>query len=360
MSRRGENIYKRKDGRWEGRYKPDGFSGKYKYVYAHTYKEVKEKLTKLKTANLLPNNKKVLISTLCEQWLEFRRGDIKESTYIKYRNIILKHIKPIIGHLYLNSLRAEDMQKYVLLLKNKCLSNKSVRDILSVVSAIFKYAQKIGVYTDNIHTEELYPKSEKRQINILSDDERIRLEGYLLKSNDHIKFGILLTLYTGMRIGEICALKWSNINLESETISVVQSSQRLQDREYPGYTMILISEPKSQNSKRIIPIPAFLTELLLRIQPQNPNAFLLSGNESLIEPKTLQNKFKRYLKECDIPYINFHTLRHTFATRCVELGFDMKSLSEILGHANIGTTLNIYAHPTLECKRNNMNKLALF
>ena len=111
MSRRGENIYKRKDGRWEGRYKPDGFSGKYKYVYAHTYKEVKEKLTKLKTANLLPNNKKVLISTLCEQWLEFRRGDIKESTYIKYRNIILKHIKPIIGHLYLNSLRAEDMQK---------------------------------------------------------------------------------------------------------------------------------------------------------------------------------------------------------------------------------------------------------
>lgn len=223
MSRRGENIYKRKDVRWEGRYKPDGFSGKYKYVYAHTYKEVKEKLTKLKTSNLLPNNKKVLISTLCEQWLEFKRGDIKESTYIKYRNVILKHIKPIIGHLYLNSLRAEDMQKYVLLLKNKCLSNKSVRDILSVVSAIFKYAQKIGVYTDNIHIEELYPKTEKSQINILSDDERIRLEGYLLKSNDHIKFGILLTLYTGMRIGEICALKWSNINLESETISVVQT-----------------------------------------------------------------------------------------------------------------------------------------
>ena len=165
-----------------------------------------------------------------------------------------------------------------------------------MVSAIFKYAQKIGVYTDNIHIEELYPKSEKRQINILSDDERIRLEGYLLKSNDHIKFGILLTLYTGMRIGEICARKWSNINLESETISVVQTFQRLQDRENPGKTKILISEPKSQNSKRIIPIPAFLTELLLRIQPQNPNAFLLSGNESLIEPKTLQNKFKRYLK----------------------------------------------------------------
>lgn len=358
MSRRGENIYKRKDGRWEGRYKPDGFSGKYKYVYAHTYKETKEKLTQLKTKRSSQSNKRILVSSICEQWLEFKKQDIKESTYIKYRNIILKHIKPIIGHLYINSLQAEDMQKYALLLKNKGLSNKSVRDILSVVSAIFKYAQKIGVYTDNINIEELYPKAEKRQVRILPDDERIRFEGYLLKANDPAKFGILLALYSGMRIGEICALKWSNINLEAETISVVQTLQRLQDSENKGKTKILISEPKSQSSKRIIPIPAFLTELLRKIKPQIPDAFLLSGNKNPIEPKTLQNKYKSCLKDCNIPYINFHTLRHTFATRCVEVGFDIKSLSEILGHSSVGTTLNLYAHPTLEYKRNNMNKLA--
>ena len=359
MSRRGENIYKRKDGRWEGRYKPDAFSGKYKYVYAHTYKEVKEKLTDLKTNPPSKSNKKILTSNLCEQWLEFKKQDIKESTYIKYRNIISKHLKPILGNPYINSLKNEDTQKYVLLLKNKGLSNKSVRDILSVMSAIFKYAQKIGVYTNNINLEELYPKAEKRQIRILPDDERIRLEGYLLKSNDPAKLGILLALYSGMRIGEICALKWSNIDLKNETISVAQTLQRLQDRDNKGKTKILISEPKSQSSKRIIPIPAFLTELLRKIKPQTPDAFLLTGNQSLIEPKTMENKYKRCLKECDIPYINFHTLRHTFATRCVEVGFDIKSLSEILGHSCVGTTLNLYAHPTLEYKRNNMNKLAI-
>lgn len=358
MSRRGENIYKRKDGRWEGRYKPHSFSGKYKYVYAHTHKETKEKLTQLKTKHSSQSNKSILVSSICEQWLEFKKQDIKESTYIKYRNIILKHIKPIIGHLYINTLQNEDMQKYALLLKDKGLSNKSAKDILTVISAIFKYAQKIGAYTDNINIEDLYPKAEKRQIMILPDDERIRLEGYLLKSNDPAKYGILLALYSGMRIGEICALKWSNINLEAETISVVQTLQRLQDSENKGKTKILISEPKSQSSKRIIPIPAFLTELLRKIKPQIPDAFLLSGNKNPIEPKTLQNKYKSCLKDCNIPYINFHTLRHTFATRCVEVGFDIKSLSEILGHSSVGTTLNLYAHPTLEYKRSNMNKLA--
>lgn len=104
------------------------------------------------------------MSSICEQWLEFKKQDIKESTYIKYRNIISKHIKPIIGHLYINSLHAEDMQKYALLLKNKGLSNKSVRDILAVVSAFFKYAQKIGIYTDNINIEDLYPKAEKTKL----------------------------------------------------------------------------------------------------------------------------------------------------------------------------------------------------
>lgn len=122
---------------------------------------------------------------------------------------------------------------------------------------------------------------------------------------------------------------------------------------------ICIQKPKRQSSKRIIPIPSFLTDLLRKIKPQTPDAYLLTGDQGIMEAKTLQNKYKRCLKECDIPYMNFHTLRHTFATRCVEVGFDIKSLSEILGHSSVGTTLNLYAHPTLEYKRSNMNKLAL-
>lgn len=161
MPRRGENIYKRKDGRWEGRFKPDGYSQKYKYVYAPTYKQAKEKLNELKI-NKLSDNKKVLLSELCNRWLEFKCGDIKESTYIKYRNIILNHINPRIGNACINSMRTDDLQKFALSLKSGGLSNKSIRDILAVLSAIFKYAEKVGLCTDKLHIEDLYPKTEKK------------------------------------------------------------------------------------------------------------------------------------------------------------------------------------------------------
>lgn len=360
MPRRGENIYKRKDGRWEGRIKPDDSSQKYKYVYAPTYKQVKEKLNELKINKLFESDKIILMCELCKEWLEFKKEDIKESTYIKYRNIILNHINPHIGNAYINRLRSADMQKYTLSLKIGGLSNKSIRDILSVLSAIFKYAAKKGLKTNNLYIENLYPKTEKRQIKILSADERIRLEHRIIKSKKLAEYGILLALYSGMRIGEICALKWDNIDLNAGTISVCQTLQRLQDKENKGKTKILISEPKSQSSKRIIPIPAFLSELLKPIRPKSPCAFFLTGDKNFMEPRTLDNIFKKCLSECEIKRINFHALRHTFATRCVEAGFDIKTLSEILGHSNVSTTLNLYAHPTLEHKRANMNKLVPF
>ena len=163
MPRRGENIYKRKDGRWEGRYKPDGSSQKYKYVYASTYKEAKEKLVELKINKPSDNNKKILLSELCNSWLEFKRGDIKESTYIKYRNIISNHIKPQLANACVNSLRNEVLRQFALSLKSGSLSNKSKRDILALLSSILKYAEKVGLCTDKLHIEDLYPKTEKNR-----------------------------------------------------------------------------------------------------------------------------------------------------------------------------------------------------
>lgn len=151
MPRRGENIYKRKDGRWEGRFKPDSSSQKYKSVYAPTYKLAKEKLIELKMNKHFESDKIILMCELCKEWLEFKKEDIKESTYIKYRNIILNHINPDIGNAYINRLQSEDMQKYILSLKIGGLSNKSVHDILSVVSAIFKYAENKGFNTNNLY-----------------------------------------------------------------------------------------------------------------------------------------------------------------------------------------------------------------
>lgn len=366
MPRRGENIYKRKDGRWEGRFKFDNVTGKYKYVYAPTYRQVKEKLYELKTRKTPANDQKKSMSDLCNIWLDYKRHYIKESTYVKYNNIIESHIKPFIGKFYINELSEYDLQKYVLHLTSHGrlsgggLSNKTVKDILTVLSSIFRYSKNAGFCCNNFHIEKFYPKAEKKQIKVLTSKDRIDLERYLSKSDNPMKIGILLALYSGMRIGELCALKWDHIDLDAGIISVNQTLQRLQDIDNKGKTKILISEPKSQSSKRIVPIPYFMIEILKKVKPKDNDTFFLTGNRSFTEPKNLENIFKRCLKECNIQKTNFHTLRHTFATRCVETGFDIKSLSEILGHSNVSTTLNLYAHPTIEHKKNNMDKLVLF
>ena len=360
MSKRGENIYKRKDGRWEARFRLNENSKKYKYLYAPTYKEAKEKLYEYKSQNKSEQNGVVLFSKLSKEWLHYKQQEIKESTYIKYRNIIEKHIIPYFSDTSISIIKTADMHKFVIFLKTAGISNKSVKDILSVVSSVIKYSVKLGNYANNIDFEKLCPKAEKKQIKLLPQQERIMFEQYLIKLKSHTGYGILLALYTGMRIGELCALKWENIDLKNETISVTNTMQRLQDKDNKGKTKILISEPKSQNSKRIIPIPKFITYYLEKIKPDKKCTYLLTGNDSFVEPKTLENRYKKVLKECGITYINFHSLRHTFASRCVEVGFDIKSLSEILGHSNVGTTLNLYVHPTLEYKKSNINKLNLF
>ena len=359
MSKRGENIYKRKDGRWEVRVKLNESQGKYKYLYAATYKEAKEKLYAFKSKMQSEQTKTVLLSELCNDWLYYKQQDIKESTYIKYRNIIEKHIIPFFSNTNISRIQTADIHKFVIFLKTDGISNKTVKDILSVLSSVFKYSAKVGVSYNNIDFEGICPKSEKKQIKLLPSHERIMLEHYLINLKNYTGYGILLSLYSGLRIGELCALKWENIDLKSEIISVTNTLQRLQDKDNKGKTKILISEPKSQNSKRIIPIPKFIIHYLEEIKPDKKSAYLLTGNDSFVEPKTLENRYKKILKESNIPYINFHSLRHTFASRCIEVGFDIKSLSEILGHSSVSTTLNLYVHPTLEYKKSNMNKLTL-
>ena len=176
---------------------------------------------------------------------------------------------------------------------------------------------------------------------------------------DECKFGTLLALLTGMRIGEICALKWESISLEEQIIKIKSTMQRLHDYESldSGKTKIVISSPKSDTSARIIPLTDYITNLC-RKYIAVPSAYVLTGRSNrFIEPRTLQYKMEKYVKECNLSGVHFHTLRHTFATRCVEVGFEIKSLSEILGHSSPKITLERYVHSSLELKRDNMNKL---
>ena len=191
-------------------------------------------------------------------------------------------------------------------------------------------------------------------------DEDVELERFLMADNSLSRIGIQLSLYMGLRLGEVCALKRRHISYREALLQVRFTMQRIQDlsENAAKKTKIIVTEPKSSSSIRDIPIPDFLMERLQILRDMPRDAYILTGSTNFfIEPRTLENILKKYLRECRMEHTNYHVLRHTFATRCIEEGFDAKSLSEILGHSNVNITLNRYVHSSLEQKRKNMEKL---
>lgn len=193
----------------------------------------------------------------------------------------------------------------------------------------------------------------------MSEEEQRRMAAYLRQDMDACKFGVLLAMLTGLRIGELCALRWENISTAKGTLRVEATMQRLKNVDGDGgKTRILIGSPKSDASCRTIPLSENAAALCRHMDTRTPLAFVLTGAASYMEPRTLQYRFKGYMRDCGLEDVHFHTLRHTFATRCVEVGFDLKSLSEILGHANTSITMNRYVHSSFDLKRSNMDKLS--
>lgn len=376
MARTGENIYKRKDGRWEGRciisYDEKG-KVKYKYVYAKTYKAVKDKLYSVLSQKNDENSKhniqssKWKFESVLDEWLSHKRISVKESTYIRYKNSIENHIKPRLGRYNVAEINNVLIENFVseLLTTGKInaqggLSSKSVTDILIIVKEVFDFARANG-FAIACNFDNIQMKRQNREMRVLSCSEMHQLITVLLTDTDRCKLGILLSLFTGIRIGELCALQWDNISLLEKTVKIDKTMQRLQTdgAVVNSKTKIHISEPKSFASIRIIPLPDFIIELLNNHQGSKNEYFLTGEVKQFIEPRTMQNRFKSYLKEADIDDANFHSLRHTFATRCIESGFDVKTLSEILGHSSVKITLDKYVHSSMEQKRANMNKLKL-
>lgn len=366
---KGENIFKRKDGRWEARYiKGRDHTGKIKYgfCYGKTYTEAKAKVTEAKSKVLYgtdiisPRNTKKF-SYYCDHWLDLRSTQLKTSSYVKYLNCIEKHIKPYLGELKLKDITTEKISSFSqYMLNEKELSIKSVRDILSCLrSIVFYINRQIGGGLS--HVEIIYPREPLKDIRVLTEQEESKLVLYLSKEFDHSKFAVYLALRTGMRIGEICALRWKDISFSDEIIRVNSTVQRIKNTDPLGKpkTILLIESPKSIKSRRTIPLMPDIEALCRKFYQNDPEYFVLTGNEHCMEPRKLQRYLKKYAKECNIEDIHFHTLRHTFATRCIEAGFDVKTLSEILGHASISITLDRYVHPSIDLKKENMNRLKI-
>lgn len=366
MPKRGDNIYKRKDNRWEGRYiKGYDHTGKiqYGYVYAKTYKEAKEKLTEARfiTKNGAVTCNRKNFGFYCDEWLLLSRNRIKESSYVKYYNTIFRHIKPHFGDYLPQNLNTVVIEQFSNDLLLQGLAAKTVRDILTLLHSILKYCRK-QIEDGFPEIDIIYPKDPKKEMRVLTPEEQDRFVKYLLQDMDHTKFGILLALLTGMRIGEICALRWMDISLEEKVLHVHSTMQRLQIIDYTSEvkTKVIIGDTKSDCSDRIIPLTEYAASLCQKMKCIQQTAYVLTGySEFYLEPRALQYQLKKYTKACDLEGVHFHTLRHTFATRCVEVGFEIKSLSEILGHSSSKITLDRYVHSSLELKRLNMEKLSV-
>ena len=303
-----------------------------------------------------------LLKDVVSQYLDEVRATHRRTTITKYEGQLRKYIIPEFGDKHVDEISTHDIISFVhrLLAGNKDLSPRTIQEIRGLLTKIRKFSILHG-YEVRYTTDCIEIPSEPKKISILTSKEEEKLLTYLKTNFNLTSMGILLSLFSGIRLGELCALKWNDFSLEKRYFHVSKTMQRLpntdtRDKKASSKTVVEIEEFKNPSLIRTIPIPEKLVDYL---SPEYVvDAYILSGHkERFIDPRTMENRFKAVLKKCGIKYANFNTLRHTFATRCVEVGFDVKALSEILGHSNVNMTLNRYVYPSMQTKHKNMNKL---
>lgn len=306
----------------------------------------------LKNLNNRRKSRKLTFDDISMEWLNIKKKTIKKSTYYKYLYNINKELLPKLKGKIMYELVNYDFD---ILIDEfaKELAPKTISDILIVLRAILQYA--VDKYKCNIKVKNIKaPKQVSEPLIILSREEREKLENYCINKNNLRTIGILICLNTGIRIGELCALKWENIDLEKKELYIRETIQRVYDAQKQK-TIVIKDKPKTQNSIRNIPISTKLYNILNEIKDEHkPEEYFLTGDTSkFVEPRNYQNTFKSILRKSKIKTnYKFHILRHSFATECIRVGMDIKALSEILGHSNIQITLKIYVHSSYEMKKN--------
>ena len=326
-----------------------------------------------------------LFSDMADLWIKRLSPELKGSSEAKYRNILNCHLLPVFGDMPVDKITREQAEDFRLKLlwassgQDAALSAQTALTILSIFKRLMAFASRESGLPV-VDMSALTVRQSQKPLRVFTREEQRAVSQYVMKYGSLADAGILLSLYTGLRIGEVCALRWNCISLKTQNLRVEKTMQRIQSfredsparktttanalapgrkkRRKQAHTYVVITEPKSACSIRSIPLPDSVTEALRPLEAPS-DCFLLTGKpDCFVEPRTLENHFVHIMEACGIEGATFHTLRHTFATRCIELGFDMKSLSEILGHSSVNITLNRYVHPSMEFKRANMGKVS--
>jgi len=301
--------------------------------------------------------KEKTINQITEEWKEEKKKYVKKSTYAAYQLLIQNHIKPYFGDLY--EVNEEKVQQFVFDKLDAGLSEKTIRDIIIVLKMILKFGIKNG-YLEYVQIDAKFPsKQEKKDLDVLSKADQKKFMEHLRTNFTFKNLGIFICLSTGMRIGEICGLRWCDVDTAEGVIKVRHTLQRIYIIEgEKRHTELLLDTPKTANSVRDIPMSSELLKMLKSLNKVvNENYYVISNDIKPIEPRTYRNYYKKLCKQLDIPELKFHGLRHSFATRCIESKADYKTVSVLLGHSNISTTLNLYVHPNKEQKKKTIDKM---
>lgn len=301
--------------------------------------------------------KEKTINQITEEWKEEKKKYVKKSTYAAYQLLIQNHIKSYFGDLY--EINEEKVQQFVFDKLDAGLSEKTIRDIIIVLKMILKFGIKNG-YLEYVQIDAKFPsKQEKKDLDVLSKADQKKFMEHLRNNFTFKNLGIFICLSTGMRIGEICGLRWCDVDTAEGVIKVRHTLQRIYIIEgETRHTELLLDTPKTANSVRDIPMSSELLKMLKSLNKVvNENYYVISNDIKPIEPRTYRNYYKKLCKQLDIPELKFHGLRHSFATRCIESKADYKTVSVLLGHSNISTTLNLYVHPNKEQKKKTIDKM---
>ena len=291
-------------------------------------------------------------------WLaNYIKPSVKVRTYERYSLIIDKHIAKDLGEYEIKTLSALVLQNYITrLLRNgncktgKGLSANSVNSVISLIQSSLKTANMLGITEEYTADKIKRPKLTEKPVECFSMQEQKQIESAVLSSKKDKLFGILLCLYSGLRIGELIALQWNDIDLTKGILTVSKSC-------HDSKNGLVVDEPKTVNSRRLIPLPKQLLPILKAKKKNSRSSYFVSTKGNAVSVRSYQRSFELLLRRLNIAHKGFHSLRHTFATRALECGMDVKTLSEILGHKNPTVTLNRYAHSLMEHKQDMMNRL---